>query len=327
MNRCREHGVRPAGWRWLGVIPLLVCSACFPGLAQETHRTVTTVSLESVPVACSVSPDNTKLVITTADDQVLFYSLKQGRILARVRLDGAPLYVHRLDRKMALVGRWNARSISVLDLFGNRVLRSVMVGDGPTFFGQDDRSVLLVLTRARKLTFLNPYTFKPAGSVAFDGEPSGLAVAAGRGRAYVAVGMKKIAVIDLASRVLLHSFDLITARDTPLVVDAGERWLYALGLRNSVVRISLADERENKRISTGSGATAMSLGADGKYLYVTNGLDGKLSILDAESLTYLEQISVGSRPACVEASPDGLYVFVCNRGSKSISILARASGG
>jgi YVTN family beta-propeller protein len=67
----------------------------------------------------------------------------------------------------------------------------------------------------------------------------------------------------------------------------------------------------------------MEISADGKYLYVTNGLEGKLAIFDAESLAQLEQISVGVRPSSVAVSHDDRYVLVCNRQSRTISILER----
>ncbi|MBI2822800.1 MAG: YncE family protein [Acidobacteria bacterium] len=307
-----------------GAAHLFACALFASALAQETHRLAATISLDSVPVACSVSSDNRKLLITTGDEQVLFYDLRRGRVLSRLRTDGSPLLIHRLPGdKTALVGHWNGRKISLLDLYGNRFMRNIAVGDGPTFFAQNNRLVLLLLARAQKLSFLNPYTLRPSKDVAFDGPPAGLAVAPGRDRAYVAVATQKMAVVDLASRRALHSFPVQTAKDTALAVDPEERWLFALGPRNTVMRISLDAEKESKRISTGAGSVDLKISPDGKYLYVSNGLDGKVSILAAESLTDLEQISVGARPSFLDVSRDNRYVFVCNRGDRTISVLER----
>ncbi|MBI4456349.1 MAG: beta-propeller fold lactonase family protein [Acidobacteria bacterium] len=308
----------------IGLFCALLCAVSVPTFGQETHKLLTTIKLDSVPASCSVSPDNHKLVITTADDQVLFYDLRQARITSRLRVDGSPLFIHRLPGgKFAMVGHWNGRKISLVDLYGGRFVRNVPTADGPTFFGQYNRVILLLQTRAAKLSFLNEYTFRPAKDVVFDAEATGLAVAPGRGRAYVAVGMQKIGVVDVIARELSHSFNVLTAKNTPLAIDLNERWLFALGPRNTVLRISLDEEKESKRISTGSGSTALKMSDDGKYLYVSNGLEGRVSILDAESFTELEQVSVGTRPSCLDVSRDNRYVFVCNRGPKTISILQR----
>ncbi|HEV8130161.1 MAG TPA: beta-propeller fold lactonase family protein [Acidobacteriota bacterium] len=275
-------------------------------------------------MSCAITPNNAKLVIVTENNELLFYDLRQGRPINRLRLDGTPLFLHLLPgNKLALVGHWNGRKISLLDLYGNRFIRSVFVAGAPTYFGQFGKEILVLLSREQKVAFLSGYSFRPLKEVVFDAAATGLAVAARRQRAYVAVGMRKVAVVDLASRKLVRTFDLVTARDTPLVIDPAERWLFALSPRNSVVRVSLEEEKENKRISTGSGPSAMGISADGKYLYATNGLEGKLAIFDAENLTQLDQVSVGVRPSWVTISHDDRYVLVCNRGSRTISILER----
>ena len=282
------------------------------------------MKLESVPVASWVTPDNRKLVMTTGDDQVLFYDLRLGRVTSRLRLDGSLLFIHVLPGdKLALIGHWGGRKISLIDLYGNRFTRSIPLGGGPTVFAQFQRGVLVLLARDRKLAFLSPFTYRPIKELAFSSPVAGLAVAPHRGHAYVAVGMRQIAVVDIALKKVISTFNVVTAMDTPLVVDPQERWLFALGPRNSVVRISLDEEKESKHISTGSGSTGMEISGDGKYLYVTNGLEGKLAIFDLESFTELEQIAVGVKPASVHVSRDNSYVFVCNRGSRSISILER----
>ncbi len=306
------------------IFSLAAFALCSTVGAQETHRVFTTIQLDSAPVASWVTPNDRKLVITTGDDQVLFYDLRLARVISRLRLDGSLLFIHVLPGdKLALIGHWGGRRISLIDLYGNRFVRSIPVGGGPTFFGQFPRGVLVLMARDQKLSFLSPYSFRPVKEVAFSAPAAGLAVAPQRGYAYVAVGMQQIAVVDLVLKKVARTFNVVTARDTPLVVDPRERWLFAFGPRNSVVRISLDEERESKHISTGSGPAGMEMSGDGKYLYVTNGLEGKLAIFDVESLTELEQIPVGVKPASVNVSRDNRYVFVCNRGSRSISILER----
>ncbi|HEY2931759.1 MAG TPA: YncE family protein [Acidobacteriota bacterium] len=296
--------------------------------AQATHKLYTTIRLDSVPVACSLSSDNQKLAITTADEQVLVYDLRLARVVRRIRVEGSPLYIHRLPHgKLAVVGFWNGRRIGLFDLYGNRLMRNVPTGDGPTFFAQYNQTILLAQSREQRVSFLNGFNLRSAKDLSFDGAVGGLAVAPRRRTAYVIVGMHKIAVIDLLSRSVLHSFEVLTARDSPLKIDRDERWLFALGPRNTLLRISLDVERETKRISTGSGPVGLAISADGKYLYVCNGLEGSVAVFETDTLTEQEQIQVGVRPAFVEPGSDNRYVLVCNRGSKTIAILERVSAG
>jgi YVTN family beta-propeller protein len=298
------------------------------GLGQDTHKLLTTVPLDFVPIACSADAGNSKLIITTGDGQVIFYDLKQARVTSRLRVDGSPLMIHRLEGdRLGLVGHWNGSKISLLDLFGGRLMRSIAVGDGPTYFARYGEGILVLLARARQIAFLNRYTYHPGKRLLFEEPVSGLAAAPGRRLAYVAVAMRKIAVVDLASRRLLHEFNMMTARETPLLVDPGERRLFAFGPRNTLLRISLDGETESGRISLGAGPVGLVMDHEGKYLYVSNGLEGTVSVVDAESLTEMGKVSVGSRPSFMAVSRDGRYVFVCNRGAKSISILERTIGG
>ena len=302
-------------------LPLLGCSAIY---AQETHKLLTTIKLDAVPVACSLSGDNQKLVITTGDNQVLIYDLRLAKVVRRIPVEGSPLYIHRLPLgRLALVGFWNGRRIGLFDLYGYRQMRNVPTGDGPTFFAQYNQTILLAQTRAQKVSFLSGFNFRSTKDLLFDGAVAGVAVAPGRRTAYAIVGMHKIAVIDLVSRSTLHSFEVATAKDSPLVIDSSEQWLFAIGPRNTVIRISVDDEKESKRISTGGGSVGLAKSGDGKFLYVCNGLEGRIAVIEASSLTELEQLQVGVRPAFIETSADNHYVLVCNRGSNTISVLER----
>jgi YVTN family beta-propeller protein len=61
--------------------------------------------------------------------------------------------------------------------------------------------------------------------------------------------------------------------------------------------------------------------ADGRYVYASDHLNGRLMVIDATTNTYLGSVEVGSRPMLIVRSPDGKRLYVANNGSHGISVL------
>jgi YVTN family beta-propeller protein len=78
-----------------------------------------------------------------------------------------------------------------------------------------------------------------------------------------------------------------------------------------------------KVITLPSGARPMSLklGNDDRYLYVSNGRAGTVSVIDAHTDEIVTNINVGTRPWGIALSPDGKYLFTANGPSDDISVV------
>ena len=66
---------------------------------------------------------------------------------------------------------------------------------------------------------------------------------------------------------------------------------------------------------------SVRLSSDGRFLYVSNGRAGSVSIIDAHSYAVTGEIKVGTRPWGIAISPDGKYLFTANGPSDDISVV------
>jgi len=65
---------------------------------------------------------------------------------------------------------------------------------------------------------------------------------------------------------------------------------------------------------------------DGKHAYVTNSLDGTVSVITTATGAVSAPITVGKDPWGVEMTPDGTHVYVSNRVDGTVSVITTATG-
>ncbi len=95
----------------------------------------------------------------------------------------------------------------------------------------------------------------------------------------------------------------------------------------SVVRVALPDGNVMRAGSLEQEPSGIALSTDEKTLYVTAGVaDGKLYIVDADSLSVKKSIPLGHTPVSPRVSPDGKTLYVCNRMNDSIAVVDLTSG-
>jgi YVTN family beta-propeller protein len=66
---------------------------------------------------------------------------------------------------------------------------------------------------------------------------------------------------------------------------------------------------------------SLKISGDGRYLYVSNGRAGTVSVIDVHSDEVVTNIKVGTRPWGMALSPDGKYLFTANGPSDDISVV------
>ena len=80
-------------------------------------------------------------------------------------------------------------------------------------------------------------------------------------------------------------------------------------------------------IATGDGPFGVAANPVSDALYVTNYLEGTLTVIDRASGQETSRIDVGNFPSGVAVSPDGTRVYVANLGTDSVSVLDAAALG
>jgi YVTN family beta-propeller protein len=86
----------------------------------------------------------------------------------------------------------------------------------------------------------------------------------------------------------------------------------------STISVSPAHAAENDVIATvtvGADPYGVAVSPDGTRVYVANGLDDTVSVIDTSTNTVTDTVTVGTNPYGVAVSPDGSRVYVTNNGA------------
>jgi YVTN family beta-propeller protein len=97
---------------------------------------------------------------------------------------------------------------------------------------------------------------------------------------------------------------------------------------NSVSVFDVAGDANNRiaEISVGEEPRFVTIGQDGKTVYVSNSRSGTVSEIDADSLEVVREIEVGTEPAGLAVTPDGKRLFVANFSSGDVAMINVHSG-
>ncbi|HYX62718.1 MAG TPA: cytochrome D1 domain-containing protein, partial [Burkholderiales bacterium] len=60
---------------------------------------------------------------------------------------------------------------------------------------------------------------------------------------------------------------------------------------------------------------------DGRRVYVSNGRDGSVSVIDTAAQKVVDTVKVGNRPWNMAITPDGAKLYVANGRSNSVSVI------
>jgi YVTN family beta-propeller protein len=69
-----------------------------------------------------------------------------------------------------------------------------------------------------------------------------------------------------------------------------------------------------------------SIAVAGRYVYVTDGLNDKVAVVDTINNTVIARVDVGDGPSSVAVSLGGGFVFVTNAGSGTVSVIDTETG-
>jgi YVTN family beta-propeller protein len=204
------------------------------------------------------------------------------------------------------------------------------------YFTPDGRSAISVAERRRQLVFYDPHTWQVqqvlptphcAGIDHADFTPDG------RTAVFTCEFDGRVAVVDLVTRSVLRTVDMpvrhthMGPQDIKLAPD-GSVFYVADSDEGGVWVIDGAATRVLGRIPTGRGAHGLYLSRDATQLYVTNRLDGSVSVLDAYTgavrTTWI--IPGGASPDMGNVTADGTQLWLSGRYNRAVYVLSTADG-
>lgn len=119
----------------------------------------------------------------------------------------------------------------------------------------------------------------------------------------------RLTAIDTKTRDVLAHVDVGEAPERVLVADDGAVFVTNRGSR-SVTRVAPGATMVEATAEVGAEPVGMALSPDGQRLYVANSMSGTLTVLEAKSLTPVDELQVGGQPWAVSLLADGRTAYV-----------------
>jgi DNA-binding beta-propeller fold protein YncE len=204
------------------------------------------------------------------------------------------------------------------------------------YFTPDGKSAISVAEARRELVFYDPHTWAVQQTLATP-ECAGIDHADvtpdGRTAVFTCEFAGRVAVIDVVGRRVLRMIDMPIRRTTTgpqdiklapdgsvfYVADSQEGGVWVLdGAATKVLRV----------IPTGRGAHGLYLSRDAKRLFVTNRLEGTVSVLDAYTGAVQTTWRIGEHasPDMGNVTADGTQLWLSGRYSHAVYVLSAVDG-
>jgi YVTN family beta-propeller protein len=260
-----------------------------------------------------------------------------------IQLDDLPLNMVVSPSKKLLAVTNNGQStqtITLIDVATEKMLDNVVIkrswvglafSDDEQFLyasGGNDNLIVIYKIQAGKLladgeiVLGEPF---PKGKIS----PAGLCVDSKRNRLYVvAKDSKSLFICDLNNRKVVKEQALeaepYTCKISP---SSGELFISIWG-GSKVIAYDVETEKITKEIITNSHPNELLFTQDGKHLFVPNGNDNTVSVIETSSYKLIEHITaslypdspIGSTPSGVALSPDEKTLYVANGDNNCLAV-------
>ncbi len=227
--------------------------------------------------------------------------------------------------------------IRVIDPLTGRCGRTIPVIDPYNmYFTPDGRYAISVAEALRELVWYDPVTWKVHDITAIpkcDGVDHADFSVDGRTAVFTCEFAGQVAVVDVASHKVLRFVRMpvmnmmMGPQDIKIAPD-GSVYYIADSDSNGVWVLNGAATKVLRHIATGRGAHGLYLSRDAKQLYVTNRLDGSISVLDAYTGAIRTKwvIPGGGSPDMGNVSADGKQLWITGRYDNVVYVIDTAGG-
>ncbi len=236
-----------------------------------SRRMVRTMKLGESPEIFDFNSKQSVIYVSIEDDSVMAaYDMASGKELFRVPTGGEPEGIFIKDDKLAYVTSEVANMVHVIDLATRKVIKDIKVGKRPRRF---------------------------------------LSVAGGSELWVSDELSNSVSIIDTANHSVKHriQFKIKGVRDSDIMpvgmvasLDGKSVWV-TLGRANRVAEVDVASREIKQLVLAGQRAWGIDLSADGKTLYVVNGLSDNMTLIDVSgpSARALRTVPAGRVPHSV----------------------------
>ena len=186
------------------------------------------------------------------------------------------------------------------------------------------------VTAAYRLDHVDIYrydgNFKLAGRIFIDGMPSHMAFDSDSRTVFVTLQQSaKVVAFDLETQLIKWNAEVGKAPAGAVMLPDNKRLLVALTGEDSVVTVDPKDGSVVGRLRTGKGAHNFWPKGVGRHWFLSNRIEGTVSLIDTQAMQVVATIRIPGGPDCMDITPDGKELWVTQRFLRRIAIVDLAT--
>lgn len=259
-----------------------------------TNTTVDTIPVGNNPKGIAVSPDGSRVYVTTVDN---------GKL-------------------------------AVINTVTNTVDTSITIGNNPSgvVISPDGSKVYVAFSPYGvayngAIKVLNTATNAVIATVNTTGkDPRGMTVSWSGYYVYISLfGSSKIDILNTSSNTISYSVTTFTGPYSSALKPDGSMLYVACATANRVWMMSTSTLVSPGGIPVGTQPQALCFNPDGSRLYVTNSGSNNASIISTSTSSVISTINGLSSPFGIASTADGTKVYMCNTGNSTVSVFNPAT--
>ncbi len=228
------------------------------------------------------------------------------------------------DRKEVFVGSTATNELLVLDVRNGerkRVVRDI-IDPYHLAFSPDGKWFVTAAYRLDHVDIFHADGFRLAGRIFIDGLPSHIAFDSESKTVFVTLQQSgRVAAFDLATQTMKWNAPVGNAPAGIIMLPDNKRLLVALTGEDGIVAVNPEDGAVTGRLQTGKGAHNFWPKGDGRHWFLSNRVEGIVSVLDTKEMRVVASIRVPGGPDCMDVSLDGKELWVTQRFLRRVAII------
>ena len=265
------------------------------------------------------------LVLNSEEASYSILSRSTRTELARLPVGREPHHlVVSPDGKDVLIGSTATNELLVLDSKTGerrRVVRDI-IDPYHLGFSPNGKWFVTVAYRLDHVDIFHADGFKLAGRVFIDGLPSHMTFDAGSNTVFITLQQSgRLAAFDLATQTVKWNVPVGNTPAGVVMLPDDKRLLVALTGEDGIVVIDAKDGTQTGRLQTGKGAHGFWPKGDGRHWFLSNRVEGTVSLVDTQDMKVAGTVKVPGGPDCMDITADGKELWVTQRFLRRVAVV------
>src|SRR5215475_3106000 len=286
-------------------------------------------ALALVMGASGVARADAVIVLNSEEASYSVLSRSARMEMARIPLGREPHHlVMTPDGKEVLIASTVTNELVALDARTGdrrRVVRDI-VDPYQLGFSPDGKWFVTAAYRLDHVDIYRADGFKLLSRIFLDGLPSHLDFDKESKTVFVTLQQSgRVVALDLQTQMIKWNVEVGKAPAGVLMLPDNKRLLVALTGEDGVLVMNPADGSVTSRLTTGKGAHNFWPKGDGRHWFLSNRIEGTVSLIDTQEMAVVNTIRVPGGPDCMDITPEGNELWVTQRFLRRIAIVDMAT--